>query len=64
MDLYRGLVDFLLVAEIRRTKEQSSAVRSAVRSDCQYTTLWVWKPDFDSRIGHHVTDVRRAVDES
>ena len=21
----------------------------------QYTTLWLWKPEFDSRIGHHVT---------
>ena len=21
----------------------------------QYTTLWLWKPEFNSRIGHHVT---------
>ena len=38
--------------------------RSVSWQSGQYTTPWMWKPEFDSRIGHHVTDVRCALDES
>ena len=27
----------------------------------QYTTLWLWKPEFDSRIGHHVKKGKRGA---
>ena len=29
----------------------------------QYTTLWLWKPEFDSRIGHHVKKGKRGACE-
>ena len=46
---------------VRRPSGLDSSVLGPVSNSEEYTTLWLWKPEFDSRIGHHVKKGKRGV---
>ena len=52
----------LMQVEVMRYCTAVLLMQVEVMYSGQYTTLWLWKPESDSRIGHHVNNcVKRVV---